>query len=538
MQDESYSSWIARTEPTDVERSLMEGLSATLWDPPCISVLLVVSDLDEIWTKKSVSSVLDGVYPHVELCVCDNGSSRPHVWEALEGFAASDERVKIHRLQTPAGFAGAHNEALSLATGRFVTVLGDGDELAPEALFGMVELLGDPEADGVFGDEDSVDISDRRSDPVFKPYWSPDLLLSTDYVGRPCVIRKSIVEDLGGFAGGLEGAEEHDLLLRIAEKTERISHLPRILYHRRVYEREQANEEPETRGELRLAVAGALARRGVAAAVAEGPAPGTVRVVRNLSGRPKVSVVALVTVTSFADRLGDLERRSSYPVHEVIPVGVGTASEEGAIGVSPARSANLAAGRTTGEYLLFVRDYGETPSEGWIARLLEQAQRSEVGVVGGRVLDGARRTRSAGSFLDLSKLTGSVPGALTREPSRFLPVVDYPFNPLAASVRCMMIRRSTFESADGFDDEKLPTDLYDLDLSFRLGERGLLGVYVPDAPVVSEMGDRFLLPEAAEVEYVWERWWSVLVRALQYKGSPLYASPGDLGDDVLSLLSV
>ncbi|MGH3146965.1 MAG: hypothetical protein ACRDTR_14315, partial [Rubrobacter sp.] len=254
------------------------------------------------------------------------------------------------------------------------------------------------------------------------------------------------------------------------------------------------------------------------------------------------SVVALVTEAGLADRLEALNQQTSYPVHEVIPARIGAGGEPDGGSTNkafPAGAANLAAGRTTGEYLLFVRDYGGTPSADWVTSLLEQAQRSEVGVVGGRVLDGAGRTRSAGSFLDLSKLTGSVPGAVTQERrSRFLPVVDHPFNPVAASVRCMMVRRSTFEGAKGFDEEKLPTDFYDLDLSFRLGERGLLNVYVPEAPVVSERGDRFLLPEVAEVEYMWERWWSVLVKALHYKDSPLHAIPEHLGDDVLSIVSV
>jgi hypothetical protein len=517
----------------------MEERLVGFWNPPTVSVLLAVSDPDEVWIKASLSSVLDGIYPHVELCVCDNASERPHVGQALDGLAASDERVKVRRLPKAASLAQAYNEALALAMGRFVTFLGEGDELAPEAFFYAVEVLQDTEADVIYGDEDSVDISDRRSNPVFKPYWSPDMFLSVPYLGRPCVIRRDLVEGLGGLREGFEGAEEHDLMLRVAEKTDRICHVPKMLYRRRTYEREPAPEGSVSREAARRAVKEALKRRDSEATVEPGPTPGSIRVVRGLSRRPTVSVVALVTAPGFAS--SDPEKESSYPLHEVIPAraGGGVAPEERATSVPVAKAANLAAGRATGEYLLFVRNYRGATSSEWVLELLRQARRDEVGAVGGRVLNGDGSTRNAGSYLNLSKLTGSSSDALPqRETSRFLPVIDHPFNPAAVAIDCMMIRRSVFEDVGGFDEGELPTAFYDLDLCFRLGESGLLNVYTPDASVFSREV-LWPLPGVKQIGYMWERWWPVLVKMLHYEDSPLLAGSEKLDEDLLlSIVSV
>ncbi len=541
MQDEAQGSF-SRTGLAGYEAPFMRQRLAGFGDLPLMSVLLVVSDADEIWIKGSISSVLDQTYPYVELCVCDNASRRPHVSEVLEECGSSDNRVKVCRLRGLALTAEAYGKALSLSTGRFVTLLGEGDKLVPEALSRMVKLLQHTESDVVYSDEDSVDISDRPSNTIFKPYWSPDMLLSIPYVGRPCVIRKDIMEDLGGFREGFESAEEYDLMLRVAEKTDRIRHLPGVLYHRRVYEREPAREEHIAREVLERAVGEALERRALEAKVEPGPAPDSVRVVRSLPGCPTVSVVALVTETDLLDHARKLEQNTSYPVLEVIPAGVGEGVllEEGSVnGTSTARVANLAAGQATGEYLLFVRNFQGALSPDWLTELLRQAQRSEAGAVGGRVLNSDGGTRSAGSYqLSLRKLTGSPESALSQEePSRFLPVVSHPFGPYAVSVECMMVRRSVFESASGFDEGNLPTNFYDLDLSFRLREKGLLNVYTPDASLLARAFD-YPLPRVEEIEYMWDRWWAVLVKALYYKGSPLAAEGESFDDDLLPLVSV
>jgi GT2 family glycosyltransferase len=262
-------------------------------------------------------------------------------------------------------------------------------------------------------------------------------------------------------------------------------------------------------------------------------------VIRGLSGQPTVSVVALASAVDFAKRVRELERSLAYPVHEVSLAEIGEGGEgaaSGSVGGTPAEAANLAAGKATGEYLLFLRDCVGAPSPEWLVQLLRQAQRTEAGAAGGRVIDGDGNARYAGGFFqELGKLVGSSAGALPQEQaSRYLPIVDHQFNPHVVCADCMMVRRAVFEEMGGFDEKNLPKVFYDLDFSFRLGEKGLMNVYVPEATVVSGTGRP--QPDAQEIRRMWERWWPMLVKTLYYRDSPLRTAEKIPDGDLLSLV--
>jgi O-antigen biosynthesis protein len=532
-----HKSYTSQIESADEDLSAIGQQLAGFEYLPKMSILLVVSDSDEVWIKRSVESVLNQLYPNVELCICDNASERPHVKEALEEVAEADNRVKVCALREPENIERAYNQALYMTTGDFVALLGQGDELSPVALFWVAELLQHVEADVIYSDEDFINISNIRSNLVLKPHWSPDLLLSTGYIGRLCVLRKDAVSAAGDFEENLGVDEEHALLLRIAEKTERFHHLPRVLYHRRFYHAEPAYEQPEHKTLLNTARK-ALEREGTRASLQPGITPDSVRVVRDLLGEPTVSVVALASKGAPTRYLENLERDTSYPIHETV---VAEIEERLLVGgqtanVFEAQGANAAADEATGEYLLFISGYTKPNSSDWLTELLREAQRDKVGSVGCRVLNGDGSIRHAGTLLDLNGLAGSPSGSNFEDESRFRPVLDYPFNPYMVTIEGMMIRKSTFEEMGGFDEDHLPTALYDIDLSLRMREKGMLNVRTPYASLICE-GAAQAFPSAGEIEYMWTRWWSELVTSFFYGQSPLQAIREGIDSERMSLVS-
>jgi hypothetical protein len=528
-----YKRWLSRAEPGAEELAAMAKQVAGFRYLPRFSLALVVDDADEIWIKSTAESVLNQVYPHLELCVCDNGSVRPHVRETLEEHAVADGRVKLLRLPEEEDFAEARNATLSLASGEFVGLLDPGDRLAPAALFGVAELLQRVEADAVYTDEDLIDVTDEHYNPRFKPYWSPDLLLGTPYVGRLCVMRKSLVDDLGSMREGFEGAEEHDLILRLSEKTSRIRHLPGVLYHRRTLPgHAESSSEVRSRG----AVEDALRRRGEDASVE--PVRGSLRINRRVD-EPGVSIMVHVPPgTSAAPLLEHLEHEARHPGRELILVG-GDREAYPSVDLHvdhpfPARALNLAAGKAGGEYLAFVNGRAEEISAGWIPELLGEARREGVGVAGGKVLAPNGGVRHGGSVIEAGWLAGRLEEPVS-EDEDYLPPINRRFNPAAASVAFMMVRRESFEGVGGFDDDNLLSAFYDLDLSFRLREKGLLNIYTPHASIV--LGVPVPVPDKAEIAYMWRRWWAEQVRMLFYRRSPLYTEHRGLDVETLALIS-
>jgi O-antigen biosynthesis protein len=527
-----YQGWIS-------SRATAGELNAIGWQIagfdylPRISVALVISDADEVWIKSSMDCVLGQEYPHLELCICDNNSQRPHVAEVLERYAAADERVKVRRLPDRESWSSAYNAAISMATGDFVTLLEGGDEFASEALFKVVEVLQHARADVVYTDEDHIDVSGRRSDPVFKPPWSPDLLLSTAYIGRLCVMRRSVLEAAGAFREGFEGAEEHDLILRISEQTDRIRHLPEVLYHRR--------RLPGTLEKPRLssgAIEDALIRRGADARVERGMVEGAFRVVWSLEEGLRVSVVVLFPEGLVESPvLSELEQETSYPIHQVLAVNAKHVEHPSVASIShpfPARALNLAAEKSEGEYLVFVDARARITDPGWLQEMLRQARRREVGAVGCKLVNMGGSLRHGGSFTEMAPLIGS-PEESVSEGGHYLPLVDHTFNFGAASSECMVMRKAVFHSIGGFDDANLPTSFYDLDLSFRLREIGLKNVYTPYVRVIGSGGRH--VPSEGEVRFMWSRWWTELVQSLYYQHSPLHPAYHGLDKEALLVAS-
>jgi GT2 family glycosyltransferase len=538
LLDTDYKRGVNRSEATVEELAAMGRQAASFEQRPRISMLLVVSDADEVWIKSTVNSVLAQVYPHVELCVCDNGSERPHIPQLLQDYAASEERIKVRRLPEKRSLAEAYEALVSMASGDFVALIDQGDEIPPEAAFKVVEFLQYVAADVVYTDEDHIDVGGERSDPDFKPYWSPDLLLSTSYTGRLCVIRRSVLETVIGFEKGIEGSEEHDLILRLSERTDRVYHLPEVLYHRRRL------PVPSGRDGNRCstrAVEAALARRGEKAVVVPDPVRDSLRVIRRPSKRARVSVVVLAPEGARGLPLLDQLENSSYPVHQVIVAKVRreTSASDGDVSHQfAARALNLAARRCDGDHLVFLDGRARITTPTWLTELLGHVQRRDVGAVGCELLNPDGSLRHGGSFARMGLLVGDpdVPFFEDQVPP---PLVVGTFNFAAATAECMMVRRAVFEEAGGFNDERLPTTFYDLDLSFRLREAGLLNVYTPYASMFSgDPGARTLgdLPNEEEVTYMWKRWWRELVRLLYYRWSPPYTAYQGVEERTLALL--
>jgi hypothetical protein len=389
-----------------------------------------------------------------------------------------------------------------------------------------VDAICSTDADLIYSNEDRIDAGGARSEPVFKPGFSPDRLLCSPYLGRLCAIRTSLIREVGGIEPALGPVAEHDLLLRATERAGKVAHLPQVLYHRRVLADNDGRvihglPDPPSSDATIAVVDAALERRGGRAIARAGKEFGTARVIRQ---PPEDSRVSLI-VRSDRRRarlplLDQLEQLSLVRVDEIIVAGQRPAHERGLRVVEdlcPARAANRAAREATGEVLIFCGNAASLPPTAgprWVGELVAQAIRPEVGAVSGTVVDAEGRLRHGGVRVDLEGLAGPAPPG----PDAELPSSAVPFNPGGASADLLAIDRHTFERAGGFDVEHLPGGLFALDLAFRLEELGLISVYTPVAQIQCRESRPF--PSSEEIEYMWSRWSSRIDRLLDYEHPP------------------
>jgi glycosyltransferase involved in cell wall biosynthesis/GT2 family glycosyltransferase len=473
-----HDAYVDRTTLTPADLRAMASRASRFRYRPTFSVLVPVHNVDPRWLTECVESVRRQAYPLWELCLADDASTDPATRAALDRLP-KDERIKLVRRPVNGHICAATNSAADLASGEFVALLDNDDALAPQALYTVAELLqSHPDADLIYSDEDKVDAAGRRYDPQFKPDWSPELLLSYNYVNHFSVIRRSVFERAGRFREGYEGSQDHDLLLRITELTDRVHHVPEVLYHWRSLPSSTASAAGVKRyvhTSGRKAVEEALARRKVASSLyvpdfaeklglpilgLDGPddGPAVAVIVRGDAGDAARTVRAVRQTTAY----------KSYTTYLVIDAA------------PPADALNrLAAGRGE-EYLLFLEAGVEPTDPRWLSRLMAYAKLHGVGAVGGLVREDIGRIGSAGTVLGMADGTAPGDAFAGQKPD---PVSYYFYAEAARTVTspsrgCLLTRRNLFDRVGGFDADRFGRTLHDVDYCLRLAGQGLRSVHV------------------------------------------------------------
>ncbi len=282
--DFRYDRLLLKESPSEQELEEMCREAGEWKYRPKISVVVPVYNISQEILIQAIESVIAQLYDNWELCLSDDASPKKHVKNILKKYDAVDKRIKVKYLKKNRGISGASNEALSLATGEYVALLDHDDELSYDSLYEVVKFLNQHrDADIIYSDEDKLTMGGRRLRPVLKGDWDPDLFLTYNYFCHLVVARRGLIEKAGGFREGFEGSQDYDLLLRITEQTEKIYHIPKILYHWRMIPGSAAmvvDAKKEAFDRSKKALEDAMKRRNINAVITDGPLPGTFKVIK------------------------------------------------------------------------------------------------------------------------------------------------------------------------------------------------------------------------------------------------------------------
>ena len=525
-----YPRWLKMHSPTEPELAKAARSAASFRYQPVISILTPTFNTDPGILRSCIQSVQAQVYTKWELCICDDGSSSDATRQVIAEFARHDARIKAHFLPENRGIAEATNAALSTASGEYVALLDHDDELSRDALYENVRLLQDhAQADVIYSDEDKIDVEGRYCEPFFKPDWSPELLLSYMYTCHFSLYRRELVEEIGGFRSGFEGAQDYDLMLRVTERSDRIFHIPRVLYHWRKSPASTAADPQakscSTNAGLR-ALREHIQRVGLEAEVVATDRPNCYRVRPSVRGNPLVSIIVPhKDHPAMLDKcIQNINTRTAYRNYELIIVDNGSCSPRAQKYLSSvpypivafnepfnfSRMNNLAVRQCKGEYLLMLNDDTEVISPDWLTVMLGYAQLSEIGAVGAKLYYPHDSIQHAGVVLGMRGIAGHWLYRFPRASRGYFNSLHTVRNFSAVTAACILLRRQVFESVGGFDEE-LAVSYNDVDLCLRIRQAGYRIVWVPEAELYHcEFATRPKVLDPKEVDYMERKWGAVL----------------------------
>jgi O-antigen biosynthesis protein len=529
---QAYAAWLAARRPSPEELELQRKQSAAFKVRPLVSVCMPVHDPDPAALAEAVASVQRQSYEHWELCICDDASTRPGVRRTLEDLAGADPRIRLMRSGRNGGISRATNAALGMAGGDYVAFLDDDDVLEPHTLFLYVqELQRSPGIDLFYCDEDVLLPSGERLYPLLKPGWSPETLLGMNYVTHFVMARRELVAQVGGLRPERDGAQDHDLLLRLSERTSAIVHVPEVLYSWRQSERSTSltsSAKPWAYEAGLQAVKDALERRGVRAAVEPGAFPGAYRV-RYALPEPPPHVEIVIPTRDRADLLGpcleSIITRSQYPDYSVTVLDNDSCQpataellQRSPVRVVPAPGPfnysaimNRGFAATDAEFVLTLNNDTRVIDPHWISGLVELCAQPGVGAVGCRLEFGDGRLQHEGIALGCAvpaaNLAFEAPGI--RLPG--IGLMRTARDVSAVTGACCLIRRSAWEAIGGFDED-FAVAYNDVDFCIRVRRAGYRVLYTPYVTVVHEESQsRGALHPARDEVLLLRRWAAEIV---------------------------
>lgn len=469
---------------------------------PLISIIIPVYNVEKRWLDECIQSVLTQSYPRWELCLFDDASTNAETLDCLREWETKDDRIKVGFGKENGHISIASNNALKMTSGEFIGLMDNDDVLAQDALFWVVaEINKSPDVDYLYTDEDKIDEQGVFCQPHFKPDWSPELLESMMYVGHFGVIRKTVIESVGGFREGLEGSQDYDLTLRIAATTQRFSHIARVLYHWRIIPGSVSGGD-DAKSYAYTSAVKALTdyanANGNTGTVSKTEFTGLYRIQRP-NHLPRVAIVmpfhnkAEMTI----DCLRSLEK-SSYANYEILAISNNSAESEFNkvadyvkgrdncqikkldIPFNWSAINNWGCEQVTADYYLFLNNDMTLISEDWIETLLGCAAKEEVAVVGAKLLYLDDSIQHSGITMQIGGIAGHPFRNVPDESPGYFGYAAVNRNMSAVTGACMLVKKTALESVGGFDSN-LSVAYNDVDFCLRLREKGYRVVYTPFA---------------------------------------------------------
>lgn len=538
-----YERWIEEFERPN-ER-LIELQIANIQTRPLISIVMPVYNTDPRELTAAIRSVLNQSYRNWELLIADDCSSEREPQEILKSFAAQDARIKLAFQERRGGISKTSNAALQMATGDYVCFLDHDDTLAPHALAYICEALHrSREADLFYSDEDKIDREGNRFDPFFKPDWSPDLLLSENYMCHLLVLRKDLLARIGVFDPECDGSQDYDLILRATAQAKKIEHIPKVLYHWRAGHASTAaapGNKPYALDAARRALQRHCDRTGKQMRVESAAIAGRWRIRYPIPEGSRVSILIASggKVDVLRVNLKSLFEKTTYNDYEVVIVdnSKGAAIEKlvrnfqtgsRILRYIDSRNQrfnfsalnNSAARACESPLLLFLNDDTSVIAPEWLESMVELAARPEVGAVGAKLLYPGGTIQHAGIVMGLYDNCGHAFKGLNSSVGHYFDFSDVIRNVSAVTGACLMVKSKVFREAGGFDETEFPVAFNDADLCLKIGKLGYRILYTPHALLYHHEAfsktSKHLIPHPEEVAAMRAKWAEIIARDPYY----------------------
>lgn len=541
LVDNDYRKWL-----DEQEKEKFEELSYQ----PLISVIIPTYNVSRKLLSECIDSVLNQSYTNFEICIADDNSTLKETIVTLKEYEKND-KIKIMYRSENGHISEASNSALSLAQGEFIAFLDNDDVLDANALYYMVkELSNNKKLDLIYSDEDKLDYKGNRCMPHFKPDFSLDTLLSVNYICHFTVIRKSVIDEIGGFRSEFDGAQDYDLFLRVVEKTRNIGHVSRILYHWRMTDTSTSSKNSNKSYVIdngKKALEEYFKRNKILVDVEIIDNIQMYKINYKLDNEPKISIIIPTKDKSniLKKCVDSIYKKTNYNNYEIIVIDNNSVEDNTFELLKKYKSRfnnfnyyrlecefnysyinNFAVSKSSGEYIVLLNNDTEVITSDWLKTMVGYASQKHIGCVGAKLLYPNRTIQHSGVVTGVGGIAmhayvqsgENVPGYF----GRLVGVYDWS----CVTAACLMIKKSKYNDLEGLD-ENIKVAYNDVDFCLKSIKCGYYNIVLPQVKLFhyeslsrgDDMSDSQYDRFKGEIDYMCDKWGDSLLNDRFYNAN-------------------
>ena len=530
LVDNDYRKWLEENEENVVYQKLDYQ--------PLISIVIPVYNAPRKLLEECLDSILTQSYEHFEICLSDDCSTKKETLEVLKEYEKKSSKIRVIYRKKNGHISEATNSALTLARGEFVGLVDNDDVLDKDALYYMVKKLNEEsDLDLIYSDEDKLDYEGKRCFPHFKPDFSLDTFLSSNYFCHFTVIRKSLIDEVKGFRGEYNGAQDYDLFLRVIDKTRKVGHIDKILYHWRMTEGSTSSGGSHKNYAYdagKRALEDYFKRNKIKANVHLIGSPEMYRIEYLYQVEPKISIIIPTKdkANVLDTCLKSIYEKTKYSNYEIIVVDNNSSLKETFDLFANYKEKydnfnvlrlecefnysylnNEAVKKANGEYIVLLNNDTEVISPFWFHDMVGYASQKHIGCVGAKLLYPNQTIQHAGVVIGVGGIAMHANVSTGRSQygyfGRLVSVYDWS----CVTAACLMVKKEKYLEVLGLD-EKLKVAYNDVDFNLKLLKNGYNNVVLPHVELFhyeslsrgNDMRDDQIKRFKEETDYMCDKW--------------------------------
>ncbi len=496
-----YKIWIENNEPKEeeLEKQRKEKFAIN----PKFSLVVPMYNTKESYFEELVNCLINQTYTNWELCLADGS---PEKNSKLDAIINKDKRIVYKFLNENKGISGNTNEALKMATGDYIALLDHDDALPVFCLYELAKAINEnPEVEFIYTDEDKLEgDTHKRYDPHFKPDFAIDTLRSNNYITHLSVFKKELMDKLGGFRDEYNGAQDFDIVIRAAENTNKILHIPKVLYHWRVHPNSTAmlsDSKPYAYEAGKKVIEDHLKRQGLKAKVTQSEdIKGVYQVEYEVQGNPKVSIIIpnKDSINFLKNCVNSILELTTYNNYEIVIVENNSIDENTfkyyeelkknpkirvieypEKGFNYSKIINFGVKNCDSEFVVQLNNDTKLLTPNWLEKFIGFAQRKDVGAVGARLYYKDNSIQHAGIGIGICGLAANLFVEIPKSKHAYFGRECTTRNVSAVTGACLFSRREIYEEVGYMDEENFAVAFNDVDFCLKIREKGYLIVYNP-----------------------------------------------------------